>query len=56
MDEEKTTKIKVKVDTSELDMAIRKIKYLRKLLKEANSLTKELASETKKLHIECQID
>lgn len=47
---------KVIMDSSDVDKTIKKLKRLRKLLKEANSLTKELASETKKLHIKCQID
>ena len=42
--------------TADITEAQEKISYLVELLKEANSLTKELASETKKLHIKCQID
>ena len=38
-------KIRVKTDRSEVEMAIKKAKRLRKLLKEANSLTYELASK-----------
>lgn len=36
---------KVRVDTSEVDVVIKKAKRLRKLLKEANSLADELASK-----------
>lgn len=36
---------RVRVDTTEVDMAIKKAKRLRKLLKEANSLANELASK-----------
>lgn len=42
----KTSKtIKVKVDDSEVKETIKKVKRLRKLLKEANSLADELASK-----------
>ncbi len=36
---------KIRIDTMEVDMAIKKTKKLRKLLKEANSLANELASK-----------
>ena len=36
---------KVRIDMTEVDMAIKKVKRLRKLLKEANSLANELASK-----------
>lgn len=38
-------KIRVKVNRSEVEKAIKKAKRLRKLLKEANSLADELASK-----------
>lgn len=36
---------KIRINTKEVDMAIRKAKRLRRLLKEANSLANELASK-----------
>lgn len=44
-------KIKAKVDTTEAELAIKKVKRLRRLLKEANSLATELASKDLQLHI-----
>lgn len=38
-------KLKAKVDTREVKKAIKKVRRLRKLLKEANSLADELASK-----------
>lgn len=38
-------KIKIKADDSEVKKTIKKVKRLRKLLKEANSLADELASK-----------
>ena len=38
-------KIEIKVERSELDDALKKVKRLRKILKEANSLADELASK-----------
>ena len=44
-------KVKVKINTKELDSTIKKVRKLRKLLKEANSLVDELASKDFRLHI-----
>lgn len=44
-------KVKVKINTKELDSTIKKARKLRKLLKEANSLVNELASKDLRLHI-----
>lgn len=38
-------RLKAKVDGSEVDETIKKVKRLRRLLKEANSLADELASK-----------
>lgn len=38
-------KIEIKVEQSELDETIKKVKRLRRILKEANSLADELASK-----------
>lgn len=43
--ERKVKKIKVKVDESEVKGSLKKVKKLRRLLKEANSLADELASK-----------
>lgn len=45
-------RIKPKIDMTEIDEAIEKAKRLSGLLKEANSLADELASQTIKLNIE----
>lgn len=44
-------KVKVKVDDKEVKETLKKVKRLRKLLKEANSLADELASKDLQLHI-----
>lgn len=44
-------KVKVKINTKELDSTIKKVRKLRKLLKEANSLVGELTSKDLQLHI-----
>lgn len=44
-------KIKPKVDMADVDEAVEKVKELNRLLKEANSLTDELASKTINLKI-----
>lgn len=44
-------KINVRVETTEVELAIKKTKRLRRLLKEANSLATELASKDLQLHI-----
>lgn len=44
-------KVKVKINTKELDSTIKKVRKLCKLLKEANSLADELASKDLRLHI-----
>lgn len=44
-------KVKVKVDDKEVNETLKKVKRLRKLLKEANSLADELASKDLQLHI-----
>lgn len=45
-------RIKPKIDMTEIDETIEKAKRLSRLLKEANSLADELASQTIKLNIE----
>lgn len=44
-------KVRVKVDDGEVKETIKKVKRLRKLLKEANSLADELASKEIKIFI-----
>lgn len=41
-EKQRTVKVKIKVDTSELNRAIRKVKELIRLLKKANHLTDSL--------------
>lgn len=46
-----TIKLTAKIDTTEIDKAVEKAVRLKKLLKEANSLARELASMELKLDV-----